>query len=155
MLGGLSGPAIKPIALRAVYQVAQAVGVPLVGIGGIASIDDVMEFLVAGATAVQIGTANFYNPQATIQLLDALGEADTLARQDEVMGFFGWSRQRRPAGSEAARARHSSASAWRKCAPPDEVYRRPSDRFVASFVGDVNVLPARLDRIEAALRGDA
>ena len=72
VLGGLSGPAIKPIALGAVYRVAQAVDVPLVGVGGIASIDDVMEFLVAGATAVQIGTANFYNPTASIQILDAL-----------------------------------------------------------------------------------
>ena len=62
VLGGLSGPAIKPIALRIVYQVARAVKTPLVGIGGIATIDDVMEFLVAGATAIQIGTANFYNP---------------------------------------------------------------------------------------------
>jgi dihydroorotate dehydrogenase (NAD+) catalytic subunit len=72
VLGGLSGPAIKPIALRAVYQVARAVQIPIVGIGGIASIDDVMEFLVAGATAVQIGTANFYNPRVSIQTLDAL-----------------------------------------------------------------------------------
>jgi dihydroorotate dehydrogenase (NAD+) catalytic subunit len=72
VLGGLSGPAIKPIALRAVYQVAQAVRVPLVGIGGIATIDDVMEFLLAGATAVQIGTANFYNPRTSIEILDAL-----------------------------------------------------------------------------------
>jgi dihydroorotate dehydrogenase (NAD+) catalytic subunit len=72
VLGGLSGPAIKPIALRAVYQVARAVSVPLVGIGGIASIDDVMEFLVAGATAVQIGTASFYDPMVSIKILDAL-----------------------------------------------------------------------------------
>jgi dihydroorotate dehydrogenase (NAD+) catalytic subunit len=72
VLGGLSGPAIKPIALRAVYQVARAVSVPLVGIGGIASVDDVMEFLLAGATAVQIGTANFYNPTVSMQILDAL-----------------------------------------------------------------------------------
>jgi len=72
VLGGLSGPAIKPIALRAVYQVARAVDVPIVGIGGIGSIDDVMEFLVAGATAVQIGTANFYNPTVSMQVLDAL-----------------------------------------------------------------------------------
>lgn len=71
-MGGLSGPAIKPIALRAVYQVARAVDVPLMGIGGIASIDDVMEFFVAGATAVQIGTANFYNPTVSRQILDAL-----------------------------------------------------------------------------------
>jgi dihydroorotate dehydrogenase (NAD+) catalytic subunit len=73
--GGLSGPAIKPIALRAVYQVARAVRVPLVGIGGIASIDDVMEFLVAGARAVQVGTANFYNPTVSMQILDALPAA--------------------------------------------------------------------------------
>ncbi|MCX7426731.1 MAG: dihydroorotate dehydrogenase [Planctomycetia bacterium] len=75
VLGGLSGPAIKPIALRAVYQVARAVDVAVVGIGGIASIDDVMEFLVAGATAVQIGTANFYNPTVSIEVLDALPAA--------------------------------------------------------------------------------
>jgi len=75
VLGGLSGPAIKPIALGAVYRVARAVGVPLVGTGGIASIDDVMEFLVAGATAVQIGTANFYHPTVSMQILDALPAA--------------------------------------------------------------------------------
>ena len=74
-MGGLSGPAIKPIALRAVYQVAQAVKVPVVGIGGIASVDDVMEFLVAGATAVQVGTANFYSPRVCIEILDALPAA--------------------------------------------------------------------------------
>jgi dihydroorotate dehydrogenase (NAD+) catalytic subunit len=72
VLGGLSGPAIKPIALRIVYQVARAVKIPLMGIGGIATIDDAMEFLIAGATAVQIGTANFYNPTASIEILDAL-----------------------------------------------------------------------------------
>lgn len=75
VLGGLSGPAIKPIALRAVYQVARAVRTPLVGIGGIDSLDDVMEFLVAGATAVQIGTANFYNPTVCVRILDLLPEA--------------------------------------------------------------------------------
>ncbi len=75
VLGGLSGPAIKPIALRTVYQVSGAVEIPVVGIGGIASIDDCMEFLVAGATAVQIGTANFYNPSVSIEILDALPAA--------------------------------------------------------------------------------
>src|SRR5690606_12648722 len=58
-MGGLSGPAIKPIALRCVHQVATAVNIPIIGIGGIATIDDVMQFLVAGASAVQIGTANY------------------------------------------------------------------------------------------------
>jgi len=89
VMGGLSGPAIKPIALRIVYQVARAVNVPVVGIGGIESVDDVMEFLVAGATAVQIGTANFYNPTVTMQVLDAL--PDTLAelgatRVEQIVG---------------------------------------------------------------------
>jgi len=75
VLGGLSGPAIKPIALRIVYQAARAVRIPVVGIGGIASIDDVMEFLVTGAAAVQIGTANFYRPTVSMEILDALPAA--------------------------------------------------------------------------------
>jgi dihydroorotate dehydrogenase (NAD+) catalytic subunit len=72
VLGGLSGPAIKPIALRCVYQVARAVRTPLIGVGGIATVDDCMEFLVAGASAVQLGTVNFYNPTAAMAVLDAL-----------------------------------------------------------------------------------
>lgn len=75
IVGGLSGPAIKPIALRCVYQVAQAVKTPIIGIGGIATIDDVMEFLVTGATAVQIGTANYYDPTVTTKLVAALPAA--------------------------------------------------------------------------------
>jgi dihydroorotate dehydrogenase (NAD+) catalytic subunit len=72
VVGGLSGPAIKPIALRCVYQAARAVKTPLIGIGGIATLDDVMEFLTVGATAVQLGTVNFYNPTVTMTVLDAL-----------------------------------------------------------------------------------
>lgn len=72
VMGGLSGPAIKPIALRCVHQVAQTVDTPMIGIGGIATIDDVMEFLVAGATAVQLGTVNFYDPTVSMRILDAL-----------------------------------------------------------------------------------
>ncbi|HVA47913.1 MAG TPA: dihydroorotate dehydrogenase [Pirellulales bacterium] len=75
VLGGLSGPAIKPIALRAVYQVRRAVKTPLVGIGGIATIDDVMQFLVTGASAVQLGTVNYYRPTASMEILDALPAA--------------------------------------------------------------------------------
>jgi dihydroorotate dehydrogenase (NAD+) catalytic subunit len=75
VLGGLSGPAIKPIALRCVYQAAKATKTPIIGIGGIASINDVMEFLVVGATAVQLGTVNFYNPVASMEVLDALPQA--------------------------------------------------------------------------------
>ncbi len=89
VMGGLSGPAIKPIALRAVYQVAQAVKTPLIGIGGIATIDDVMEFLVAGATAVQLGTVNFYNPKASMEVLDALPAALAEARGSTVAEVVG------------------------------------------------------------------
>ncbi len=89
VVGGLSGPAIKPVALRCVHQVRQAVRLPIIGIGGIATIDDVMEFLVVGATAVQIGTANFYDPQVSIKILDALPHAlSALGANgiDEVVG---------------------------------------------------------------------
>ena len=71
-VGGLSGPAIKPIVLRMVMQVHRAVKVPILAVGGIQSLDDVMEFIVAGATAVQIGTANFYNPGLAGRLVDEL-----------------------------------------------------------------------------------
>lgn len=73
--GGFSGPAIKPIALRCVRQIFKAVNIPIVGIGGIETIDDAMEFFVAGAAAIQVGTANFYRPTATMQILDALPDA--------------------------------------------------------------------------------
>ena len=74
-IGGLSGPAIKPLALRAVWRIAQLKAIPIIGIGGIATIDDAMEFLVAGASAVQIGTANFYDPTASVRIVDALPQA--------------------------------------------------------------------------------
>jgi dihydroorotate dehydrogenase (NAD+) catalytic subunit len=70
--GGLSGPAIKPIAVYMVYSVAQAVKIPVVGIGGIASANDALEFIMAGASAVQVGTASFANPQAPIEVLEGL-----------------------------------------------------------------------------------
>jgi dihydroorotate dehydrogenase (NAD+) catalytic subunit len=70
--GGLSGPAIKPVALRMVWQVAQTVKVPVVGIGGIMTATDALEFLIAGAMAVQVGTANFINPHATIDIIDGI-----------------------------------------------------------------------------------
>jgi dihydroorotate dehydrogenase (NAD+) catalytic subunit len=87
--GGLSGPAIKPLALRLVWQVAKSVRIPVIGIGGIATIDDVMEFLIAGATAVQIGTANFYNPQGAMLLADQLDEQLTEAGVKSVMDLVG------------------------------------------------------------------
>ena len=69
---GYSGPAVKPVALRCVSQIYRAVKIPVIGIGGIESAEDVMEFLVAGASAVEVGTANFYRPDAPIRILDEL-----------------------------------------------------------------------------------
>lgn len=70
--GGMSGPAVKPIAVRMVYQVANAVKVPLVGMGGIATAEDALEFIMAGATMVSVGTANFYNPYATLEVVEGI-----------------------------------------------------------------------------------
>jgi dihydroorotate dehydrogenase (NAD+) catalytic subunit len=70
--GGLSGPAIKPVALRMVWQVAREVKIPVIGIGGIMTTEDALEFIIAGASAVQIGTANFINPRATIDIIEGL-----------------------------------------------------------------------------------
>ncbi len=72
--GGMSGPAVKPIAVRMVYQVAQAVKVPIIGMGGISNAEDALEFLMAGATAVSIGTANFVNPYATVETVHGIEE---------------------------------------------------------------------------------
>ena len=72
--GGLSGPAVKPVALRMVYQVAKAVGIPVIGLGGISNATDAIEFLMAGATAIQIGTANFLDPEVTIKVRNGINE---------------------------------------------------------------------------------
>ena len=70
--GGLSGPAIKPVAVRMVYQVANAIKLPIIGMGGIANADDALEFIMAGATAVSIGTANFNDPYTTVKVIDGI-----------------------------------------------------------------------------------
>lgn len=72
VVGGLSGPAIKPIALRQVWQVVQVSKVPVIGLGGIVSVEDALEFLLVGAKAVQVGTANFVNPTVTLEIIDGL-----------------------------------------------------------------------------------
>lgn len=72
--GGLSGPAVKPVALRMVWQVAKAVKIPVVGLGGISTAEDAIEFLMAGATAIEIGTANFVDPQVTIKVCDGISQ---------------------------------------------------------------------------------
>ena len=70
--GGLSGPAIKPVAVRMVYQVANAVKLPIIGMGGIATAEDALEFIMAGATMVSVGTANFNDPMTTIKVIDGI-----------------------------------------------------------------------------------
>lgn len=72
--GGMSGPAIKPVAVRMVYQVAQAVKIPIIGMGGIMTAEDAIEFILAGATAVAVGTANFRNPTATVECVKGIEE---------------------------------------------------------------------------------
>jgi dihydroorotate dehydrogenase (NAD+) catalytic subunit len=72
IMGGYSGPAIKPIALRMVYQCAKAVDIPIVGCGGIATAEDAVEYMLAGATAVQVGTATFVQPNAMLDVIDGL-----------------------------------------------------------------------------------
>ncbi|MDB5313536.1 MAG: dihydroorotate dehydrogenase [Gemmataceae bacterium] len=87
--GGLSGPAIKPLALRAVWRIAQLRAVPVIGVGGIGTLDDVMDFLVAGASAVQIGTANFYDPTASVRIAAALPGAVAALGADRVAAVVG------------------------------------------------------------------
>ena len=70
--GGMSGPAVKPVAVRMVYQVAQAVNIPIIGMGGISCAEDAIEFLLAGASAVSVGTANFHNPAVTLEVIDGI-----------------------------------------------------------------------------------
>ena len=91
--GGLSGPAIKPIALRMVWQVAESVSIPIIGIGGITTPEDAIEFLLAGATAIQVGTANFVNPQATEEIIQGIEEYLTVNSMVSVQDLIGRARQ--------------------------------------------------------------
>ena len=87
--GGLSGPSIKPIALHQVYQVARAVTIPVIGIGGIRTAEDTLEFLMAGASAVQVGTANFFDPAVTIKIIDGIRHwcvENNVSKLDEING---------------------------------------------------------------------
>jgi dihydroorotate dehydrogenase (NAD+) catalytic subunit len=100
--GGLSGPAIKPVALRLVHEVSRAVPIPVIGIGGIETVDDVLEFMVAGASAVQVGTATFRDPGVLGRLIDELPkalQAEGIAHVRELIGRLE-ARTPRPPGSE-------------------------------------------------------
>lgn len=87
--GGLSGPAIKPIAVRCVFQAARAVRIPLIGIGGIATTEDALEFIIAGASAVQVGTANFYDPTAAMKIVDGLTDYCTRHNLENIRALVG------------------------------------------------------------------
>lgn len=89
--GGLSGPAVKPIALRMVWQTAKAVKIPVIGIGGIMNADDALQFIMAGATAVQIGTANFVDPSVTMKIVDGIEQyckANAISSLSEIRGII-------------------------------------------------------------------
>ena len=87
--GGMSGPAVKPVAVRMVYQVANAVKLPIIGMGGLATAEDALEFLMAGATAVSVGTANFYNPYATVEIAEGIENYMKKYQIDDVNQLIG------------------------------------------------------------------
>lgn len=91
--GGLSGPAVKPVALRMVNQVASAVDVPIIGMGGIATVEDAIEFIMAGATMVSVGTANFHNPTVTLDIIEGIEDFMTsqgIKSLDEIRHCVRW-----------------------------------------------------------------
>jgi dihydroorotate dehydrogenase (NAD+) catalytic subunit len=89
--GGLSGPAIKPVALRMVWQAANAVKIPVIGIGGIMTASDAIEFILAGASAIQVGTASFIDPAASVKILEGIGkylESKGFTDISEITGYI-------------------------------------------------------------------
>ncbi|MBS5302033.1 MAG: dihydroorotate dehydrogenase [Clostridium sp.] len=87
--GGMSGPAVKPVAVRMVYQVANAVSLPIIGMGGIATAEDALEFIMAGATAVSVGTANFYNPYATVEIAEGIENFMKKQKVEDIRELIG------------------------------------------------------------------
>lgn len=88
-IGGYSGSGIMPVALRMVYEVCNSVDVPVIGMGGISTFEDALEFIMAGATAVTVGTANFYNPYATVEIINGIQKymkENQICSLDEIMG---------------------------------------------------------------------
>lgn len=87
--GGLSGPAVRPVAVRMVWQVAHAVGIPVIGLGGIMNGRDALEFILAGATAIEVGTANFINPRATVEIVDYIDDYCKRHNVDDIHQIIG------------------------------------------------------------------
>lgn len=91
--GGVSGPAVHPIAVRMVYQTAQVVNIPIIGMGGVQNAEDAIEFLLAGATAVAVGTANFHNPMTTVEVIDGIADymkAHQVEKVTDLIGAVHW-----------------------------------------------------------------
>lgn len=87
--GGMSGPAVKPVAVRMVYQVANAVNIPIIGMGGITTAEDALEFILAGATAVSVGTANFFNPTVTLDVIKGIEEYMVRHKTEDINDLIG------------------------------------------------------------------
>ena len=87
--GGVSGPAVHPIAVRMVYQTAQVVNIPIIGMGGVQNAEDAIEFLLAGATAVAVGTANFHNPMTTVEVIDGIADYMKAHQVEKVTDLIG------------------------------------------------------------------
>ena len=87
--GGMSGPAVHPIAVRMVYECSNAVSIPIIGMGGISTWQDAIEMMLAGATAVSVGTANFYNPTATLDILSGMKEYMVRKKIDDINDLVG------------------------------------------------------------------
>ena len=85
----MSGPAVKPVAVRMVYQVSQAVKLPIIGMGGIATAEDALEFIMAGATAVSVGTANFFNPYATVEIAEGIEKFMVQQKVEDISQIIG------------------------------------------------------------------
>ena len=87
--GGVSGPAVHPIAVRMVYQTAQVVNIPIIGMGGVQNAEDAIEFLLAGATAVAVGTANFHNPMTTVEVIAGIADYIKVHQVEKVTDLIG------------------------------------------------------------------
>ena len=87
--GGVSGPIVKPVAVRMVYQAAHAVNIPIIGMGGIATAEDALEFIMAGATAVSVGTANFFNPYATVEIAEGIEKFMAQQKVEDISQIIG------------------------------------------------------------------
>ena len=85
----MSGPAVKPVAVRMVYQVSQAVKLPIIGMGGIATAEDALEFIMAGAPAVSVGTANFFNPYATVEIAEEIEKFMVQQKVEDISQIIG------------------------------------------------------------------